>query len=106
MIPEVTVAGAGALEDRLYLVGAVLLLGVVAAVVARRLSVPVLILFLGLGMLLGSEGVGNFYFDDAELARTIGVLSLIAILFEGGLSTDWRDLRPVLAPAFMLSTAG
>jgi potassium/hydrogen antiporter len=106
MIPAVTVMGAGALEDRLYLVGAVLLLGVVAALVARRLSVPVLLLFLGLGMLLGSEGVGNFYFDDAELARTIGVLGLIAILYEGGLSTDWRDLRPVLLPAFALSTAG
>jgi cell volume regulation protein A len=66
----------------------------------------VLILFLGLGMLLGSEGAGGIYFDDAELARTIGVLGLIAILFEGGLSTDWRDLRPVLVPAFLLSTAG
>jgi potassium/hydrogen antiporter len=98
--------GAGALEDRLYLVGGVLLLGVVAAIVARRLSVPVLVLFLGLGMLLGSEGIGGIYFDDAELARTIGVLGLIAILFEGGLSTDWRDLRPVLAPAFLLSTVG
>jgi len=84
----------------------VLLLGVVAAIVARRLSVPVLILFLGLGMLLGSEGLGGIYFDDAELARTIGVIGLIAILFEGGLSSDWRDIRPVLLPAFLLSTAG
>ena len=74
MIPAVTVVGLAALEDRLYLVGGVLLLGVVAAIVARRLSVPVLILFLGLGMLLGSEGIGGIYFDDAELARTIGVL--------------------------------
>src|SRR2546423_15629512 len=106
MIPAVTVVGSTAIEDRLYLLGGVLLLGVVAAIVARRLSVPVLILFLGLGMLLGSEGLGGIYFDDAELARTIGALGLIAILFEGGLSTDWRDLRPVLGPAFLLSTVG
>ncbi len=100
------VATSAAVEDRLFLVGGVLLLGVVAAIVARRLSVPVLILFLGLGMLLGSEGLGGIYFDDAELARTIGVIGLIAILFEGGLSSDWRDIRPVLLPAFLLSTAG
>jgi potassium/hydrogen antiporter len=100
------IAALPAVEDRLFLIGGVLLLSVVGAVVARRLSVPVLILFLGLGMLLGSDGPGGIYFDNADLTRTIGVIGLIAILFEGGLTTEWRDLRRVLLPAFVLSTVG
>ena len=93
-------------EDRLLIVGGVLLLGVLAAIVARRLRLPVLVAFLGLGMVLGSEGLGGIEFDDPELARTIGVLGLVAILFEGGLTTDWRDIRPIVPPAVLLSTVG
>lgn len=77
-----------------------------AAVGTRRLRVPLLITFLGLGMLLGSEGLGGIEFDDPGLARTIGVVGLVAILFEGGLTTDWRDIRRVAAPAAALSTLG
>lgn len=95
---------AAVFEDRLWVVGAVLLLAVFAAVVARRLRLPVLVAFLGLGMLLGSEGLGGIEFDDPELARTIGVIGLVAILFEGGLTTDWRDIRPIVTPAALLST--
>ncbi len=67
---------------------------------------PILLAFLVLGMALGSDGPGGIYFDDAELARTIGVLGLIAILFEGGLTTNARELRTVAAPAALLSTLG
>jgi Sodium/hydrogen exchanger family/Response regulator receiver domain len=49
---------------------------------------------------------GGIEFDDAQLARSIGVIALIVILFEGGLTTDWRDLRPVLVPASLLGTVG
>jgi cell volume regulation protein A len=100
------IAALPALEDRLLLVGAVLLLSVLGAVAARRVRVPVLVLFLVLGMLLGSDGPGGIYFDDADLTRTIGVLGLIAILFEGGLTSEWREVRRVLAPAVLLSTIG
>src|SRR6185436_20299134 len=48
----------------------------------------------------------NIDFDDAELARSVGVVSLVAILFEGGLSTSWRRLRGVAVPAALLSTVG
>jgi potassium/hydrogen antiporter len=75
-------------------------------VVTRRSRFPLLVTFLGIGMLLGSDGVGGIYFDDAQLARSIGIVGLIAILFEGGLTTSWSDLRPVIAPAAMLSTVG
>jgi len=93
-------------EDQILIAGGVLALAVLAAVGTRRLCVPLLVTFLGLGMLLGSEGLGGIYFDDAELARSIGVVGLLAILFEGGLTTDWSDFRPVVLPAFLLSTVG
>jgi potassium/hydrogen antiporter len=74
--------------------------------VTRRSRFPLLVTFLGIGMLLGSDGIGGIYFDDVQLARSIGIVGLIAILFEGGLTTSWRDFRLVVAPAAMLSTVG
>ncbi|HET7043386.1 MAG TPA: potassium/proton antiporter [Gaiellaceae bacterium] len=94
------------IDERILAAGGILLLAVAAAVLTRRLRFPLLITFLGLGMLLGSEGLGGIYFDNAHLARSIGVVGLIAILFEGGLTTDWRDVKPLLGPAFLLSTVG
>ena len=64
---------------------------------------PGLVLFLGLGMLVGSDVLGWIYFDDAELARTIGVGAVALILFEGGLVSGWRELRPVLVPSLSLA---
>ena len=87
-------------------VGAILLAAVFAATVAGRAGVPVLVAFLGLGMLLGSDGIGGIEFSDAHLARTIGIIGLAIILFEGGITTPWRAIRPVLVPATMLSTVG
>ena len=57
-------------------------------------------------MLLGSDGPGGIEFDDAELARPVGIVGLVAILYEGGLSTSWRRLREVAVPAALLSTVG
>jgi potassium/hydrogen antiporter len=65
-------------------VGAVLAVAVVAARVAARLRLPALILFAGLGMLVGSDGLGFIAFDDYRLARLIGTIALVLILFEGG----------------------
>src|SRR3954452_20288896 len=62
--------------------------------------------FLGLGMRIWTEGFGGIYLENAQLARTMAILALIAILFEGGLSTDWPDIRPVAVPALVLSTLG
>jgi cell volume regulation protein A len=93
-------------NEKILLAGAVLLLAVVAAVATQRLRLPLLITFLGLGMLLGSEGIGGIDFDNAELARWIGTAGLVLILFEGGLTTRWADLRPVLGATLVLSTLG
>jgi cell volume regulation protein A len=90
----------------LLLVGAILAGSIVVAFGAARIGVPSLVAFLVLGMLLGSDGPGGIEFDDAELARTVGIVGLAAILYEGGLSTSWRRLRGVVVPAALLSTVG
>jgi cell volume regulation protein A len=90
----------------LLAVGCVLAVSVVVALGAARIGVPFLVVFLGLGMLLGSDGPGGINFDDVELARTVGIVGLAAILFEGGLSSSWRRLREVAVPASLLSTVG
>ena len=90
----------------LLLVGALLAASVLVALGSARTGVPVLVLFLALGMLLGSDGPGGIDFDDAELAREVGIVGLVLILFEGGLQTSWRRLRGVVVPAALLSTVG
>lgn len=87
------------------LVGAVLAGSILIALIASHMGVPSLVAFLGLGMLLGSDGFG-LAFDDVELARMVGTVGLAAILFEGGLSTSWRRLREAALPAVLLSTFG
>lgn len=94
-------------DAELILIGGVLLAtGIGAAMVADRLRVPGLVLFLGLGMLFGSEGVGGVDFTDVELTRTLGTIGLVLILFEGGLTAGWREIRPVLATALSLAIVG
>jgi cell volume regulation protein A len=86
--------------------GALLAAGLVASFVATRLRVPSLVLFLAVGMLVGSDGLGWIEFDSYRLARTIGVISLALILFEGGLTSGLLHLRPVLGAATSLATLG
>jgi cell volume regulation protein A len=86
--------------------GALLAAGLVASFMATRLRVPSLVLFLGVGMLVGSDGLGWIAFDNYRLARTIGVIALALILFEGGLTSGLLHLRPVLGAATSLATVG
>jgi potassium/hydrogen antiporter len=92
--------------ELILVAGLLLSAGIAAAMVADRLRVPGLLLFLGLGMLLGSDGVGGIEFDDAELTRTLGTIGLVLILFEGGLSAGWSEIRPVLGTALSLAIVG
>lgn len=88
-------------------VGALLaLLGVSASKLSSRLGVPVLLLFLAVGMLAGSDGPGGIHFDDYEVAQTLGIVALAYILFSGGLDTRWTDVRPVLGPGVALAMVG
>jgi potassium/hydrogen antiporter len=90
----------------ILIAGALLAAGIVGALVADRMRVPGLLLFLGLGMLAGSEGIGGIHFNDAELARTLGTIALVLIIFEGGLTAGWSEIRPVLGTAASLGTIG
>jgi cell volume regulation protein A len=94
-------------DGNLILIGGALLAGgLVASLAAARLRVPGLVLFLALGMALGSDGADWIEFNDYRLARTIGVIALALILFEGGLASGWREIRPVLGPGIALATLG
>jgi cell volume regulation protein A len=94
-------------EGSLILVAGLLLAtGLAASLLAGRLRVPGLVLFLGVGMLVGSDGLGFIAFTDFELARTIGVIALALILFEGGLAAGYQEIRPVLGSALSLATLG
>jgi cell volume regulation protein A len=90
----------------ILIVGALLIAGLLATVAAGRLRVPGLVLFIGLGMAIGSDGTGWIDFADYELARTIGVVALALILFEGGLTVGFGELRPVLGASVALAIAG
>lgn len=81
------------------------LVSVTAARVATRVGLPVLLAYLGVGLLLGENGLG-LRFDDVALAQALGTAALAVILVEGGLTTRFSDIRPVLAPAAVLATAG
>jgi len=83
-----------------------ILISIFIARVSNNLGVPVMLLFLGIGMLAGSEGPGGIHFNDAGLAQHIGITALIFILFSGGLSTHWKVVKPVLWPSLSLATIG
>lgn len=93
--------------DHAVLVIAVLLaFSVIASKFATKLGIPVLLVFIGIGMLAGSEGPGGIAFSDNRLAQHIGVLALSFILFAGGMDTDWRSARKYVAPSGVLATVG
>ncbi|MEA2495790.1 MAG: potassium/hydrogen antiporter [Thermoleophilaceae bacterium] len=89
-----------------FAAGALLAAGIGATLIAGRLRLPGLVLFLGLGMAIGSDGFGWVAFDNYRLARTIGIIALALILFEGGLTAGFNELRPVAWPAFSLAIFG
>ena len=94
-------------DAELILVAAALLAaGIAASLLASRIRLPGLLLFLGVGMLIGSDGTGWIAFDDYELARTIGVVALALILFEGGLTAGFDEIKPVLRPSLSLAIVG
>ena len=83
-----------------------LLLSVIASKASGRLGVPVLLLFLIIGMLAGSDGPGGIHFDNPWLAQSLGVVALVFILFAGGMDTEWANVRSQLGRGVMLSTLG
>lgn len=92
--------------NQVLAVGAlVLLVAVVAVRVATRIGMPSLLLYLGLGVLIGGDVLG-VTFDNAELTQTLSYAALILILTEGGISTNWQQIKPAVPAAAVLSTIG
>src|SRR5215211_423597 len=92
------------IEGQLILIaGALLAAALAASLLAGRIRIPGLVVFLGLGMAIGSDGAGWIDFDDYDLARTVGVVALILILFEGGLTAGFAEIRPVIGSALSLA---
>lgn len=93
--------------ENILLVGSILLfISLFVGKTSFKYGIPVLILFLAIGMLAGSEGLGGIYFNDPQMAQFIGIIALNFILFSGGLDTDWQNVKPVLWQGITLSTLG
>jgi potassium/hydrogen antiporter len=92
--------------DTILLVGAVVLIAaIIAARIGARVGLPSLLLFLGLGLVMGESGIG-ISFDNADLARALAFAALVVILAEGGLTTRWSDIRSSAILAALLATVG
>ncbi|WP_436738391.1 potassium/proton antiporter [Streptomyces sp. BBFR102] len=83
-----------------------LLVAVAAVRVSSRSGLPSLLVYLGIGVAMGVDGVGHLSFSDAELTQVIGYAALVVILAEGGLGTSWKEMRPALPSAAALALAG
>ncbi|MGW5738802.1 MULTISPECIES: potassium/proton antiporter [Streptomyces] len=94
------------LNQLLLICSLVLLVAVAAVRISSRSGLPSLLLYLGIGIAMGQDGIGNVTFNNAELTQVIGYAALVVILAEGGLGTKWKEIKPALPAAAVLSLAG
>ena len=93
-------------SDNFLFIGSILLfVSILMGKTGYKFGVPALLLFLLVGMLFGSDGLG-IQFNNMHAAQFIGMVALSIILFSGGMDTRFADIRPVLGPGTVLSTAG
>lgn len=93
-------------ENILLLGSLLMMLTILASKTSARLGIPTLIVFLGIGMLAGSDGPGGIDFNDPKLAQFIGIFSLCYILFSGGFETKWESIKPIFWRGVSLATIG
>lgn len=94
------------IELYLLITAFMLLLSVLSSKLSNTFGIPSLFIFLGIGMIAGSDGILGIQFDNAELAQHIGTLALIFILFGGGMDTKWKEIKPILKQGIVLATLG
>ena len=94
------------MAQNLILVAIVLFLCLMAEKLSGKVGMPALILFMGVGMLFGSDGILRIAFDDYGLAQNICLIALCFIMFYGGFNMKWSAARPVAVKAICLSTIG
>ncbi len=90
----------------LFVIAILLLISIVTSKLSTKYGVPALLIFLGIGMLFGSDGLEIIYFDDFQAAQSLGIIALLYILFSGGLDTDWKKVKPIAGTGMILSTIG
>lgn len=92
--------------ENLLFIGSILIFSsILISKAGGRFGLPTLLVFLGVGMLFGTDGLG-IQFDSMKVAQMIGTVALCVILFTGGIETKFEDIRPVLGPGLVLSTLG
>lgn len=93
--------------ENILLVGSLLLfISIVVSKISDKFSLPTLLIFLAIGMLAGSHGIGGIYFDNPQISQFIGNVALNFILFSGGLGTNWKSVKPISKEGLALSTLG
>ena len=93
--------------ENILLIGSILLfISIIVGKTSYKFGVPTLLLFLVIGMLAGTDGIGGIHFDNPKIAQFIGVVALNFILFSGGLDTNWTAVKPILRQGVVLSTLG
>ena len=83
-----------------------LLISVLISNLSYKTGIPTLLIFLGVGMLAGSEGIGGIVFDNYSIAQGFGTITIALILFYGGLDTDIREMKGIILKSISISTFG
>lgn len=84
----------------------VLLMCITSTKILYKFGVPILLIFMVLGMLFGSDGIVGIYFNDYQLASKVSTIALIFIMFYGGFGTNWGMAKPVAVQSVFMSTLG
>ena len=84
----------------------VLLICITSSKILYKFGVPILLIFIGLGMLFGSDGIVGIYFDNYELTQKLCSFALVFIMFYGGFGTNWKMAKPIAVPSILMSTLG
>lgn len=92
-------------EGVVFIGAIILFFSILAGKAGFRMGLPTLLLFLGVGMLFGSDGLG-IQFSNPDVTQFIGMLALSIILFSGGMDTKFSEIKPIAAPGIVLATAG
>ncbi len=93
--------------DTILIIGSLLLfISTLSSKISTKLGIPVLLIFLVVGMLAGSDGIGGINFENPHIAQVLGAITLTLILFSGGLDTEFQHIRPIIWHGVLLSTIG
>lgn len=95
-----------AIENWMVIAGGIIALSVAGSKLTGRFGVPILLVFLAIGMLAGSDGPGGIWFSDAKLAKNLGLIALAFILFAGGMDLHWNQAKPHVFKSLSLATFG